>query len=66
MTQREEKKQGRSSGEVRRNRGRDGREPDDDELAKCGSPRGDLAQPIGGEDGGARGRLGDARRQGET
>ena len=29
MTQREERKQERSSGDVRRNRGRDGREPDD-------------------------------------
>jgi len=33
---------------------------------KCGSPRGDLVQPRGGEDGGARGGLGDAWRRGET
>ena len=37
---------------------------DDDELAKCRSPRGDLTQPRGGGDGGARGVLGDARRRG--
>jgi len=65
MTQREEKRQERSSGEVRRNRGRDGREPDDFKLAKCGSPQGDLVQPRGGEDGGARGGLRDAQRRGE-
>ena len=46
--------------------GRNGREPDDNNLAKCGSPRGDLVQPRGGEDGGARGRLGDAWRRGEA
>jgi len=66
MTRREERRQGQSSGEVRRNRGRDGREPDDGNLAKCGSPRGDLVQPRGGEDGGARGRLGDTQRRGEA
>jgi len=65
MTRREEGRQGRSSGEVRRNRGRDGREPDDGNLAKCGSPREDPVQPKGGEDGGARDGLGDARRRGE-
>ena len=66
MTQREERRQGWSSGEVRRNRGRDGREPDDGNLAKCGSPRGDLGQPRGGEDGGARGGHGDAWRRGKA
>jgi len=33
---------------------------------KCGSPRGDLVQPMGGEDGGARGELRDTRRRGKT
>jgi len=46
--------------------GRDGREPDDDGLAKCRSPQGDLVQPRGGEDGGARGELRDAQRRGKT
>jgi len=47
-------------------RGRDGREPNDNELAKCRSPRGDLFQPKSGKDGGAQGELGDARRRGKT
>jgi len=39
--------------------GRDSREPDDANPGKCGSPRGNLAQPRGGEEGGARGGPGD-------
>jgi len=66
MTQREEKRQGWSSGKVRQSQGRDGREPNDGNPGKCGSPRGNLGQPRGGEDGEARGGLGDARRRGET
>jgi len=59
-------RQGWSSDEVRRSQGRDGREPDDGNPGKCGSPRGNLGQPRGGEDGGARGELGDARRSDAT
>ena len=66
MTRREERRWGWSSGEVRLNRGRDGCEPDDGNPAECGSPWRDLGQPRAGEDGGARGKLGDARRRGET
>jgi len=61
----EERRREWSSGEVRRNRCRDGREPDDDELAKCRSAREDLVQPRGGGHGGAQGRIGDAQRRGE-
>jgi len=62
VTQTEERRQVWSSGEVRRSCGRDGREPDDGELEKYGSPRGDLGLPRGGEEGEARGRLGDTQR----